>query len=108
MYMYIIASDICAFPPIVTPAMLEEYAFFACMHTYIVYMSTRLENRVSWVRVPPEAAFSLKKRLLSRVSLCCVVLCCFVCCFVSCSCIYIQDHKFCVKVETQLIYNVNV
>ena len=39
---------------------------------------------MSWVRVPPEVAFSLKKD-------CCLgcrfmVLCCFVCCLVSCSC----------------------
>ena len=43
-----------------------------------------LESRVSWVHIPPEAAhFSLEKKSLSRVLLCCVVLCCSVCCLMS-------------------------
>ena len=49
--------------------------------------SVGLENRVSWVRIPPEAAhFSLEKKSCLRC--CCVVLCCFVCCLLSSSCIH--------------------
>ena len=52
------------------------------VHTASVaqWQSTRLESRVLSVRVPPEAAhFSLEKKELSRVLLCCVcvVLLCF-------------------------------
>ena len=66
---------------------------FACVCKFILQLQINIYivhvyiNMYTWVRIPPEAAhFSLEKKSLSRVVLCCIVLLCIysihVCCLV--------------------------
>ena len=69
-----------------SPFFLFASVLYTCMYMYssmymyvpLSWQNTHLEDGVSWVRIPPEAAhFSLEKRVVSGVVvLCCIVLLC--------------------------------